>query len=400
MQSQLMTKDEILEYAAANLDCFSDIKNLSCQEIGDGNINYVFKVTDSKTGRSLVVKQSDTLLRSSGRPLDIHRSEIEAKVLSLQYELFPGSVPKVFLYDKEKSLIVMEDISAYGNLRKELMDDKIYDHLADSLSDFVSKTLIPTTDLVIDRKEKKQRVREFMNPDLCDISEDLVFTEPYYNYRDRNIISQGLDEFVEENLYKNKKLHVEVLKLKDRFQTDAQGLLHGDLHSGSIFVNEDGIKVIDPEFAFYGPIGYDIGNILGNLFFSLTNSIVLQKTPATVEKLKNLIVDTIQLTGKKLIKTYDECVLNDFYKNPDYKSYYIDEIISDSYGYAGTEIIRRVVGDSKVIEVTSVKDTNKRMKLDKTLIKTGIYLIENRYGIADGKELMKKYEDISAKYMI
>lgn len=46
----------------------------------------------------------------------------------------------------------------------------------------------------------------------------------------------------------------------------AQALVHGDLHSGSIFVNEEGLKVIDPEFAYYGPIGYDIGNVIGNMF--------------------------------------------------------------------------------------------------------------------------------------
>ncbi len=27
------------------------------------------------------------------------------------------------------------------------------------------------------------------------------------------------------------------------------------------------MKVIDPEFSFYGPMGYDIGNVIGNLFF-------------------------------------------------------------------------------------------------------------------------------------
>jgi 5-methylthioribose kinase len=41
---------------------------------------------------------------------------------------------------------------------------------------------------------------------------------------------------------------------------NAQALIHGDLHTGSILIKEDSMKVIDPEFAFYGPMGYDIGN--------------------------------------------------------------------------------------------------------------------------------------------
>lgn len=399
MESKLMRKNEILEYIVNNLNYFQDINSLTCNEIGDGNINYVFRIVDKKVNRSLIVKQSDVLLRSSARPLDINRSKIEAKVLSLEYELSSGCVPKVYLYDKEKSLIVMEDIGDYKNLRKELMEDRIYSHLPDTLSDFVSKTLIPTTDLVIDRKVKKERVREFINPDLCDISEDLVFTEPYYNYKDRNIISDGLLNFVEENLYSNKRLHTEVLKLKDEFQTNAQALLHGDLHSGSIFVNEKGIKVIDPEFAFYGPIGYDIGNIWGNLFFSLTNAIIREKDQRIIDQIKQIIIETINLTSEKLFKIYDNTVTNEFYKNEAYKKFFINEIISDSYGYAGTEIIRRTVGDSKVAEITSISDVDKRGKLDKILIDTGIYLIENRKNINDGRVLMEKYEGIAKKYM-
>ena len=34
---------------------------------------------------------------------------------------------------------------------------------------------------------------------------------------------------------------------------------------------QEGTKVIDPEFAFYGPMGYDIGNVIGNLFFAWAN---------------------------------------------------------------------------------------------------------------------------------
>ena len=58
--------------------------------------------------------------------------------------------------------------------------------------------------------------------------------------------------------------------LKNNFMNNAQALIHGDLHSGSIFINERGMKVIDPEFLSMA-MGYDIGNVIGNLFFSLVN---------------------------------------------------------------------------------------------------------------------------------
>ena len=74
-----------------------------------------------------------------------------------------------------------------------------------------------------------------------------------------------------EHLYEDEALHAEVAALRNGFMNNAQALIHGDLHSGSIFANEQGIKVIDPEFAFYGPMGYDIGNVIGNLFFAWAN---------------------------------------------------------------------------------------------------------------------------------
>ena len=63
---------------------------------------------------------------------------------------------------------------------------------------------------------------------------------------------------MQKHLYRNEKLKAEVGMLRNAFMNNAQALIHGDLHSGSIFINKNGIKVIDPEFAFYGPRGYDI----------------------------------------------------------------------------------------------------------------------------------------------
>lgn len=53
-----------------------------------------------------------------------------------------------------------------------------------------------------------------------------------------------------------------------RFCERAQALIHGDLHTGSIMVTHDSTQVIDPEFAFYGPMGFDIGAFLGNLILA------------------------------------------------------------------------------------------------------------------------------------
>jgi len=374
-------------YAVEALGFFAPEEAVDCVEIGDGNINYVFRLC-ARGGRSLILKQADRLLRSSGRPLDMGRSRIEAAILRLEGELAPGLVPEVYRYDERMSLTAMEDVSDYHNLRRELAANRVYPHLAEALSGFLADTLLPTTDLVLDAEEKKRRVQFFTNPELCKITEDLVLTEPYYNYKDRNILFPGTEEFVEERLYRNEALHAAVAELRLGFMNNAQALLHGDLHTGSIFANETGVKILDPEFAFYGPMGYDIGNVIGNLFFSRVNKAFTMSTEtAAIAALERTIEDLWELTGKKLAAKYDALVTLPLYRVAGFRDSYLAGIMADAAGYAGTELIRRTVGDSKVAEVTAVTAPALRLPMERALVELGIALILGRRDFGTGGEL-------------
>ena len=388
----LMNVDEVKIYAKEVTHYFNDEEELEAMEIGDGNINYVFKVWNPKTGKSLIIKQADKFLRSSGRPLDINRNRIEAEILKIEGTLAQSFVPQIYHYDKTMCALSMEDISEYKNLRTELLSGKNFTHLADNISTFLADTLLPTTDLVIDSANKKESVSRFINKELCDITEDLVFTEPYYNYKNRNIILKENENFVENNLYNNERLKAEVGILREGFMNHAQALIHGDLHSGSIFVNEKGIKVIDPEFAFYGPMGYDVGNVIGNLFFSWANKFYTKRNNSEfLGWIEEAIKDTFNLFTKKFSEKYDTLVTFNLY-NSYFKEHYISEVLADSLGYAGTEIIRRVIGDSKVIEVTNVKKLEQRIPLERALIKIGISLIMNRYKFTTGSDITQEFK--------
>ena len=393
----LMNTEDVKRYAVEVLHRFQPDEPTECVEIGDGNINYVFRIWSKADGHSVIVKQADRLLRSSGRPLDIYRNKIEAAILKLEGELAPGYVPEVYYYDEVMAATSMEDVSAFKNLRKELAENRVYAHISDNISTFMADTLLPTTDLVVDAEEKKQRVKFFTNPELCKITEDLVLTEPYYNYKNRNILFPGNEEFVKEHLYEDETLHAEVAALRLNFMNNAQALVHGDLHSGSIFANETGLRVLDPEFAFYGPMGYDIGNVIGNLFFSWANkAFTMPEADEAMAALEKLIAETWDMTREKLEKKYDECVTLPLYRVPAFKKAYLDAVMADSAGYAGTEIIRRTVGDSKVMEVSSVTEPEMRIPMERALVKLGIALIKNRKAFREGKELTECFRLILA----
>lgn len=374
----LLDCDEVISYVKEK-NLFPENANLTVKEIGDGNINYIFKVENKIDGKSIVLKQADKLLRSSGRPLDLTRSKIEANILRIENNLAPHFVPEIYFYDEIMCVLAMEDISEYKNLRTELIAGKIFPNFADNISEFLSRTLLLTTDLFMNKFEKKKNVKEFINPELCDISECLVFTEPYDNNRNRNIITAGNEEFVENMLYKNEDLHFSILKLREKFMNYSQSLIHGDLHSGSIFINEKGIKIIDPEFSFYGPMAYDIGNVIGNLYFPLYRAKFFMEDSKKKEEfinwLEKCILDIPILFSKKCKLLWEKYSNDKLLKNKKFRDYYIENIVKDSLAYAGTEMIRRTVGDAKVLELTSLENSEKKLQLEKELINKAVSMI-------------------------
>ena len=392
----LMDTESVQRYAVEVLHLFALDEKTVSEEIGDGNINYVFRVRSLRDGHSIVIKQADRLLRSSGRLLDQNRSRIEAAALRMEGELAPGFVPEVYHFDEVMAAIAMEDVSAFGNLRQELAANRVYPHLSGNLSKFMVDTLVPTTDLVLDAEEKKRRVRFFTNPELCKITEDLVLTEPYNNYKERNIIFPGNEAFVEQKLYRDEELHSEIAELRLNFMNNAQALLHGDLHTGSVFANEKGIKVLDPEFAFYGPMGYDIGNVIGNLFFSWAGKVFahsdVEGAAEAVSALKTCIAEVYDKTRERLEKRYSEWVALPLYRASAFRERWISSVMADAAGYAGTEIIRRTVGDSKVMEITAVTDPEQRIPMERALVNFGVELIKNRKSFREGRELTERFE--------
>src|SRR6202043_281670 len=70
------------------------------------------------------------------------------------------------------------------------------------------------------------------------------------------------------DLRRDGPLKAAAARLGQQFLNNPQALIHGDLHSGSIMVADGDSRVIDPEFAFYGPIGFDLGAFFGNLLLS------------------------------------------------------------------------------------------------------------------------------------
>ena len=392
----LLDTETVKTYLVEQLKLFPADEPLDAEEIGDGNINYVFRVRSRANGKSIIVKQADRLLRSSGRPLDITRSKREAEALRIYAGFTPQFIPQIYAYDDTMSAICMEDISYCGNLRKELMaGHPLPASFAENAASFLADAVFATSDLFLPPEEKKERVKAFINPELCAISETLVFSEPYCNGKSRNRITPGNEAFIQKTLYNDEALKAEVASLRETFMNKAEALIHGDLHTGSIFIGnntgtaidkngttEPCMKIIDPEFAFYGPIGYDLGNIIANLYCAwMYAAFTREKRSAAddfIERIAAAIEALPQLFTAKALERCKTVPLSDPLYNERYIRRRLAEIVTDAYGFAGTEIIRRAVGDTKTAEFDAMGQDLRRITMERIIIKTACALIKRR----------------------
>jgi len=386
----LMNPAEVILYVREKIAGFENAGKLSCKEIGDGNLNYVFRVVDEETGSSIIVKQAGETARiSDDFKLSTNRIRIESNILKLQGELAQGLVPKVFLYDDRMNCCVMEDLSDHTILRTALLEQRIFPNLAEDLSTFMVNTLLRTTDVVLEHKKKKELVKDYINPELCEISEDLVYTEPFNDCYNRNELFPANKEWIEKTIYGDERLRLEAAKLKFAFMTNAQALVHGDLHTGSIFVKEDSTKVIDPEFAFYGPIGYDVGNVVANLIFAWANYAFTGGSNLDYRNwLESTIAKTVDSFSEKFLASWQENVTDIMAKEKGFAQWYLDSVLADTAGIAGLELTRRIVGLAKVKDITSISDEKSRVLAERVCLETAKAFILERESYNNGQDFL------------
>jgi 5-methylthioribose kinase len=365
------------------LNLISEHAETNCQEIGDGNLNYVFKVTDQETGKGVIVKQALPYAKVVGEswPLTLKRATIEANALKKHGEFVPDLVPKVYATDESLAITIMEDLSHLTIARTGLINGEAYPKLSGDIGEYLARTLFYTSDLALHPFEKKALAVEFSNPELCKITEDLIFTDPFFDH-ETNDFEPELRADAEE-IWNNNPLKLEAAKLKKRFVTEAEALLHGDLHSGSIFASEDETKVIDPEFAFYGPIGFDIGLFIGNLVFQ----VIVREG----EK-RAIVLDHIENTWNVFSSVFSQLWEKDsvepFTRVEGYKEEFLQKVFSDSLGFAGCELIRRTIGLSHVKDLDGIEDSEKRISAKKNALTTGSALILKRNELTSIEEVI------------
>ncbi|MCL4147352.1 UNVERIFIED_CONTAM: hypothetical protein GTU68_009083 [Idotea baltica] len=364
------------------------------REVGDGNLNLVFIVEG--TDGSVIVKQALPYVRLVGDswPLPLKRAYFEYHALIRQAERDPGSVPAILHFDETQALIIMERLHPHIILRQQMIAGRKVTGLGDTIGRFCARNAFRGSDLSMETAKKKADLALFSdNVELCDITENLVFTDPYFDAEMNRFTTPQLDGIVAE-LRNDQMLKVEVQHMKRAFSAKAETLCHGDLHAGSIMVIDDESRIIDPEFAFYGPMGFDIGMLIGNYLMAYHATIAHISDDAACAAYQEWILQTVDETWSAFCDEFSTLWRTErtgiLYPHTLYEDQghvmaselaleqLLSEIFEDLLGFAGIEMHRRILGLAHIAEFETIEDTDIRAPLETRSLKFGQALVMNR----------------------
>jgi 5-methylthioribose kinase len=184
---------------------------------------------------------------------------------------------------------------------------------------------------------------------------------------------------VAERISNDVELKTKILHLKYKFMNQSDALLHGDLHTGSIMINEHETYVIDSEFAFVGPMGFDVGALIANLVMSWISHTVQDNKSSY----PNLILETINSVWQRFDakfrllwnETEESALFTIGYANDAifkaYQEQYMQTLLRESIGFAGCKIIRRQFGIAGVEDIRGITDDAVREKANRLAVDIG-----------------------------
>jgi len=369
---------ETLDVARAQLG--GTAKHWQVREVGDGNLNLVFIVTGPDG--SVCVKQALPYVRAAGPswPMPIDRAYFENAYYQAVAPHVGGLIPRIYHHDADLCCTVMERLSPHIILRQGLISGRRYPAAARDIGEYVARACFYTSDLAWPFERKWAGMALFArNQALTRITVDLVFADPY-RASERNRHTAPQLDLIAAEFRQDGPLKAAAAHFGRKFLTDVQALVHGDLHSGSVMVTETDSRVIDPEFALYGPIGFDLGAFFGNLLLSWYSQPGHRAAGSELAAYQEWILEQLQTFWDtfraRFLTLWAEQARGDAYPASLFagpadaaalvqaRGTFMDALFADMLGYAACKMIRRILGFAHVSDFESIRDATQRARCE------------------------------------
>jgi 5-methylthioribose kinase len=290
----------VSEYLVAHgLAVRSDLP-ASIERAGEGNMNLTLRVR--LRDRSIIVKQGRPWVEKYDHiAAPWERTLVEAEFYRTIADIFDVArrMPQLLYVDEDNHVLVLEDLGTVGDFTGVyaggLLDDRDLQELLHWLSSL--DTARPPADgpgILANRAMRR-------------LNHEHIFSLPLreQNGLDLDRITEGLTRAAEP-LKSDRDYVWRVAELGEVYLADGGGLVHGDYFPGSWMHSADGVRIIDPEFCFFGAREFDYGVMLAHCALALTAA----------------------GAGHQIVEAAGQAGID----------------MSVLFGFAGTEIMRRLIG--------------------------------------------------------
>ncbi|MDO5147076.1 MAG: phosphotransferase [Eubacteriales bacterium] len=393
----VITRKNIIEYLKKRMPAFdtslpvtvSQVGEGTEEEDGDGYVNYIFRVRTEK--EAYVVKQGRRMARMAQTPMGLYRTRLEYDSMKIRRAIVPEYIPFLKFYDEENNLFVMEDVSDLKISRFQFNKNRMFPAFGRQCGECMARTEFYTSEYFLEKEEYRKLQCRFENTELRGIMEDGMFLDFFGCGIDRNL-GKDFEAFARQ-VTEDSRYETERYKLRRSFMSHADALIHADMHTSNIFISEDAMKLIDMEFSFMGPFGYDLGYLTGNLL-SQYCAACFREFPSEEERktFKSYLLATIKSLYRTYFSTFEKCWNQDVkerYRGKDgLRRSIFEEVMRDSPGYASMVNWFRCVGDIPYPDFDTIREDEKRKQAQMLSLVMDWQLMFRRYQFEDVDDLI------------
>ncbi|WP_296557190.1 S-methyl-5-thioribose kinase [uncultured Acetobacterium sp.] len=406
-----LTPSRVIEYIKTSTGIFPVGARLEVYEIGggeddgDGFVNHIYRVWD-ESGKSVILKQAKPYLKLFGEvaPLTTKRNQLESEIIKLRAAITPDYLPEMYHLDPDNNLFIYEDCGRLRIMRFELIKGKHFPKFAKQMGEFLAKSNFYTSEIYLDQIAHKALTCKFMNPEMRIIMETILFLRESFIEGEVDLPPGDPSHLaMSDLLWEKRELRVELLKLRGIFMKKSECLVHGDLHTSNIMIDQSEMKIIDMEYPFMGPSSSDTGYLLGNLLYQYIAWFHHEEgSKASRKAYRKEILDTIRDLVNEYQRVYCACWDQD--AKPMYREYteYRDDLLKtylkEVCGFTGCQIVSRVGGIVPLPDFDAIKNPLSRNCARRLSLLIADALIMKREEIESVDDIIALIETITYRY--
>lgn len=235
---------------------------LAAVKAGEGNMNCVVRVTTAE--RSLILKQARPWVEKYPHiAAPWERTLIEGsfyRVVSTENHI-AAMMPKLLGLDAVSHIVALEDLGVARDFTTLYSGEALSEPELDELTAYLSRLHSAFVGAAFKS--------DLANSSMKALNHLHIFVVPLQADNGINLdaFTGGL-EVAAQSLKRDERYVRAVRGLGELYLGDGASLLHGDYFPGSWLKTAGGVRIIDPEFCFYGPPEFDVGVMIAHLLLS------------------------------------------------------------------------------------------------------------------------------------